>query len=340
MKVGFLTASLLLSLPAGAAPVMLGPNTIADLVEKVSPAVVNLDTVAKSRNPLSELDPFFHRFFSSELPRLPRFFEQHGVGSGFLISADGLIITNHHVVRDAGSIKVTLTDGRQFEGKVIGRDPLSDIALLKIQAERLTTVKFADPRAIRVGEWVVAIGSPLGLKTSVTAGIISALNRDVQAKGGVSFIQTDAPINPGNSGGPLLNLEGDVVGMNTMVASNAQGIGFSIPVATIQEVVASLRTAGKIERPWLGVTFAYPAFEGVLIREVLRRGPAEKAGLLGGDRVLEADDRKMQDAGDLIRYIASRKVGAFLRLLISREGHKIVVSVPLEAMPEEALPEE
>lgn len=329
--------ALILTLAIPAQARLMGPDSIADLVERVSPAVVNLDTVSRQKNPLSELDPFFHRFFSNEIPRLPRYFEQRGVGSGFLISSDGLIVTNYHVIKGAGKIKVTLPSGTTYEGKVIGRDSPSDIALVKIEAGGLPTLSFADPAKIRVGDWVVAIGSPLGLKTTVTAGIVSALNRDVQIKEGVAFIQTDAPINPGNSGGPLLNMDGEVIGMNTMIAANAQGIGFSIPVSTIKEVIGNLQANGKIERPWLGVTLgATPvgSDNGILVRDVAHDGPAEKAGLSGGDLILEVDGKKPEDPRSLLRYVASRKVGATIHLLVSRSGQKKQLYVRLEAIPE------
>lgn len=343
-----LTLGFTLTLPALGAPV-LGPSTIADLVEKASPAVVNIDTVVRQRNPLSDVDPFFHSFFGSELPELPRYFEQKGVGSGFLIDSDGLIVTNYHVVKGANVIRVTLTDGRKFDGKIIGHDAPTDIALVRISASGLATLPLGDFSGVRVGDWAIAIGSPLGFKTTVTAGIISALNRDIRQNKGVAFIQTDAPINPGNSGGPLLNLKGEVVGVNTMIAAKAQGIGFAIPSNTLREVARELKVSGRILHPWIGLVLVTLSNEkakqnetepGVLIRNVIKNSPAAKAGLKTGDIVLQADSRPVREAEELIRQISQGKIGHKIKLLVLRQGERRSFSVQLDNLPDDLPTEE
>ncbi len=316
------------------AAVPMGPNTIADLVAKAAPAVVNLDTVKRRANPMGDLDPFFHGFLGSEHRGLPRYFEQKGVGSGFVIDPQGLIVTNHHVTRDAAAITVTLPDGRTFQGRVIGQDPETDLALVSIDAKGLSTLKFAERRAVRVGEWVVAIGSPLGLSTTVTAGIVSALKRSVPISERVEFLQTDAPINPGNSGGPLLNLDGEVIGINTAIAARAQGIGFAIPVETARFVVSELRQKGKVERPWMGLFIALDA-SGLRVSEVSPAGPAARAGILAGDVILELEGKKVSATTDILRAIGDRRVGDEVRVALSRQGRRQQLILVLGVMPPE-----
>ncbi len=336
-------ASLAIPSPSPAAR-SFGPDSIADLAEKAAPAVVNIDTVTRRQGAMTEFDPFFEFFGipGNTPPRRPS--EQRGVGSGFVLDASGLVVTNHHVITGSSGIKVTLQDGRSFEAKVVGQDPSSDLALLKIKASGLPTLRLAEAGRVRVGEWVVAIGSPLGLSTTVTAGIVSALNRDVAINERVAFIQTDAPINPGNSGGPLLNLEGEVIGVNTAIAARAQGIGFAIPVETVQTVTQQLRTTGRVERPWLGVMIEQLTPErarqlfvktdpGVLVREVSEDSPAGKAGVLDGDVILQLDGKPVQTPSQLIQAVARRRVKDVVRLLVSREGQRKEFSVTLGAAP-------
>lgn len=325
----------------------LGPTTIADLVERAAPAVVNIDTLTRRSNPLNDLDPYFHHFFGSGSGRLPRHYDQKGVGSGFIIDGSGLVVTNHHVTRGVTKIWVTLSDGRKFEGRVIGKDPASDLALVKIPASKLPVLSFADPKTIRVGDWAVAIGSPLGLSTTVTFGIVSAVNRDVSnINERVSFLQTDAPINPGNSGGPLLNLAGQVIGVNTAIAARAQGIGFAIPADTVRFVVSELRTKGRVDRAWLGVVIAALEADqakvlftepGVVVREVDERGPAAKAGLRRGDLILRIDDQPVREEGDVIRLIGGKRIGQTVRLLILRNGSQYELSMTLSPMPSDLI---
>jgi S1-C subfamily serine protease len=318
----------------GIAAPALGPDTIADLVAKAAPAVVNLDTVKRRSNPMRDLDPFFHGFLAPDRRGMPRYFEQKGVGSGFVIDPKGLIVTNHHVTRDVAEITVTFPDGRSFQGKVIGQDAGTDLALVKVEAEGLPTLRFADPRAVRVGEWVVAIGSPLGLSTTVTAGIVSALKRSVAISERVEFLQTDAPINPGNSGGPLLNLNGEVVGINTAIAAKAQGIGFAIPVETARFVVSELREKGKVERPWMGL-FIEVGASGLRVSEVSPDGPAFRAGVRAGDLILELEGKKVSAAADLSRALGDRRVGDRVRLALSRQGRRQQLILILGVMPPE-----
>lgn len=327
-----------LAAPAGASERYLGTETLADLVERAAPAVVNIDTVSRRENPAAQMDPFFHRFFGDDLHRLPSTLEQKGVGSGFLIAKDGLIVSNRHVIRDATTIQVTLADGRKFAGRVVGADPGSDLALIRIDGKGFPTLPFAGSRRLRVGQYVVAIGSPLGLSTTVTSGIVSALDREVAISERVSFIQTDAPINPGNSGGPLLNLDGQVIGVNTAIAARAQGIGFAIPVETVKMVVDQLRRNGKVERPWLGLVvseaISHHPEGGVQISDLADGGPAAKAGLLEGDLILQVEGRPIVSASDLIHRVAQHRVGTTLHLTIHRDGQRRMVAVVLSPMPE------
>lgn len=330
-----------MSPPAIAAPVVhqiQGGEIIADLVERVGPAVVNIDTV--SRQVVRSMDPFFG-FFGDEGPRIQ---ERKGSGSGFIVEANGLIVTNNHVIRGAKDIKVTLPDGRKFNGRVVGKDPASDLALVKIDGKNLPVLEMEDPGKIRVGQQVIAIGSPLGLQHSVTSGILSAVNRDIELNRRINFLQTDAPINPGNSGGPLLNLSGKVIGVNTAVAAQAQGIGFAVPVSTLKDVLPQLKSKGKAEHSWIGVGIRalpenknkmfFPADHGVIVVQVTPQSPAEKAGIQPGDVVLEVDQKRIDKEQDLISSVSGKRPGTKITLLVSREGQKKTLTVQVEAMPE------
>lgn len=331
-----------------AAPRFLGPETIADLAEKVAPAVVSIDIITRQANPMADLDPFFHQFFGRTLKGVPPYFEAKGVGSGFLVDSTGMIVTNHHVTKQAKFIQVTMPDGRTFEGRVLANDPGSDLSLVKVHATGLPTLPLAEPKRLRVGEWVLAIGSPLGLSTTVTAGIVSALHRDVTFNERVSFIQTDAPINPGNSGGPLINLDGQVVGVNTAIAAKAQGIGFAIPAETVTFALREYRTKGKIERPWLGAILLplhhasatqlnQPTDPGVLIRDIAPDSPAYLGGLLPGDVILQFDRKPVGTPGQIMQALGRKSVGDVIAILISREGARKELSITLQALPADEL---
>ena len=307
------------------------------LAKQLSPAVVNVSTTrANSRtrvspSPFGQADPhseFWERFFGGPLPRGPS--RQSTLGSGFILDREGLILTNNHVVEDAQKIVVRLSDQREFEAKVVGRDPKTDIAVIKIQAEvNLPTAPLGDSDRLEVGEWVLAIGNPFGLEHTVTAGIVSAKGRHIGAGPYDDFIQTDASINPGNSGGPLINMRGEVVGINTALFSRGGsniGIGFAIPINLIKELLPQLKEQGKVTRGWLGVVIqrVTPAIAeplgldkatGALVAEVLKDTPAEQGGMRVGDVIIEFAGREIKESNDLPIIVARIPVGREVPLL-------------------------
>ncbi|MDN5346721.1 MAG: hypothetical protein PWP65_285 [Clostridia bacterium] len=333
------------------APPGLGPETIADIVDAAGPAVVRIDTVVENRENLPPFfnDPFFRYFFGDEFRLPPQ--ERRGLGSGFIISSDGYILTNEHVVNGAKEVKVTVVGFEQpFKAKVVGADYDLDLAVLKIEAGKpLPFLKLGDADKLRVGEWVIAIGNPGGLDHTVTVGVISAKGRPIQIEDRhyENLLQTDASINPGNSGGPLLNLKGEVIGINTAVNAAAQGIGFAIPSSTVQPVLNDLMTKGEITRPWLGVWLqdvtpevadflGLDKAEGALIYNIEPNSPAAKAGLKRGDVILKVDGQAVKSANDLVKLVQSRQVGQQIRLQFIRLGQKREVSVTLAAKPNRA----
>lgn len=316
----------------------------ADLAEKQGPSVVNISTtqVVRGRTPfgmpLDENDPMFE-FFRRFIPRQPggapqREFESKSLGSGFIISADGYILTNAHVVETADEITVRLTDKREFKAKVIGADKRTDVALIRIEATGLPTVRLGDPALTRVGEWVVAIGSPFGFDNSVTAGIVSAKGRSLPQENYVPFIQTDVAINPGNSGGPLFNLKGEVIGINSQIYSRSggyMGLSFAIPIDVAMEIQGQLRSQGKVSRGRLGVVIQEVSKElaeslglakpmGAIVNAVEKGGPAEKAGLEAGDVILKFDARPINTSADLPRVVAATKPGTKSVVQVWRKG--------------------
>lgn len=319
------------------------------VAEKAAPAVVYIETekvVSIPRNlfPFDFFgDEFFKRFFS-----IPRY-RQRGAGSGFIISQDGYVVTNNHVIQGAQKITVKLVDGRSFKAKVVGTDPFSDIALLKIKANNLPILILGNSDLIKVGEWVIAIGNPFGLSHTVTVGVISAKGRSGIGISDIEdFIQTDAAINPGNSGGPLLNLKGEVIGMNTAIFTRSggyMGIGFAIPSNIVKTVVEQLKTKGKIERGFLGVYIQdlTPALakelglkikEGALITEVMPGSPAEKAGLKEKDVIISYNGEPVRNASDLKNYVLLTKPGTEVDLRVIRNGKEIIIKVKIEAPKE------
>jgi serine protease Do len=318
-----------------------------ELVEKQGAAVVNVSTTQINRLPqfqgipnLPENDPFYE-FFRRFAPQMPREQESQSLGSGFIISADGYILTNAHVVDRADKITVRLTDKREFKAKVIGSDKRTDVALLKIDATGLPKVALGKPDQLKVGEWVLAIGSPFGFDSSVTAGIVSAKGRSLAQENFVPFIQTDVAINPGNSGGPLFNLKGEVVGINSQIYSRSggyMGLSFSIPIDVAMDVVSQLRTTGKVTRGRIGVSiqevtreladsFGLPKVSGALISGVEKGGPADKAGVRASDVILKFDDKVVNSSADLPRIVAATKPGIKVGVQLWRKGSALDVTL-------------
>ncbi len=332
---------------------------VADLVDRQGPAVVNISTtklVKKNGDGFpftlpddEEMQDFFRRFF----PRTPHGPMQEiptrGAGSGFIVSNDGYILTNAHVVRNADEVEVKLIDKRKFTAKVVGTDSRTDIAVLKIPAGNLPTVKLGDPAKLRVGEAVAAIGSPFGFENSVTAGIVSAKGRTLPAESYVPYIQTDVPINPGNSGGPLFNMKGEVVGVNSQIYSRSggyQGVSFAIPIDIAMEVVEQLKGGGKVSRGWLGVvvqevtadlaeSFGLDRPRGALVAQVQEDSPADRAGLQASDVILNFNGKAIENSGDLPRLVGMAKPGTKIPLDVWRKGKTQTLSVALGELPGE-----
>jgi serine protease Do len=364
----FASGALVIALAVGALPDASAQGRAAglpdftDLYEKNGPAVVSIDVTQKSRRPrgmpeLSEDDPFyeFFRRFGQVPPgrgqpqqREP---EAQSVGSGFIIGSDGHIITNAHVVEGADEVTVRLFDKRDFKAKVLGADKRTDIALLKIDAKDLPKVTIGDPEKLRVGEWVVAIGKPFGLDSSMTAGIVSAKGRDLPQENLVPFIQTDVAINPGNSGGPLFNMRGEVVGINSLIYSRTggyMGLAFAIPIDVAMNTVGQLKEKGRVTRGRIGVqiqpvtkedaeAFGLGAPRGALVNGVEREGPAAKAGVEIGDIIIKADGRDVRSSNELPRIITTVRPGAKINLTVWRKGAQKDIAVTVAEMKEDAV---
>ena len=337
---------------------MRGLPDFTDLYEQQAPAVVSIDvtqTVKRSQFPdLSEDDPFyefFRRF--GQIPRgreRPRDFEQQSVGSGFILTSDGQILTNAHVVDEATEVLVKLQDKREFRAKVIGTDKRTDVALLKIDATGLPKVTIGDAQKLKVGEWVAAIGKPFGLENTITAGIVSAKGRELpQENNLVPFIQTDVPINPGNSGGPLFNMKGEVVGINSLIFSRTggyMGLAFAIPIDVAMNVATQLQEKGRVTRGRIGVqiqevtketadAFGLQKATGALVNSVEKGGPAEKGGVESGDIILKAEGRTVNSSSELPRIITQMKPGTKITLQVWRKGATKDLSVMVAELKEE-----
>jgi S1-C subfamily serine protease len=336
------------------------PNFIADAVERVGSAVVRIDasrTVARQM-PDAFQSPLFRRFFGEEAPNFPEERVEQGTGSGFILSQDGQIITNAHVVEGVDTVTVTLKDGRTFDGKVVGSDRLTDVAAIKIQADDLPTVTIGSSENLIPGQWAIAIGNPLGLDNTVTAGIISALGRSSSQVGvpdkRVQFIQTDAAINPGNSGGPLLNDRGEVIGINTAIRANAQGLGFAIPVETAMRIADQLFNTGEAQHPYLGIQmqnltteikdsinadpelgFKVNRDSGIIIVDVMEGTPAEAAGLRQGDIILSINGVSVETASEVQQQVEKSAVGDTLRVEVDRNNRTEVINVKPTILPRE-----
>jgi S1-C subfamily serine protease len=333
-------------------------NFIAQAVRKVGPAVVRIDASREVSSLLPEnfKNPLFRRFFGNESPSGSEKIER-GTGSGFIISADGRLITNAHVVDGSNLVKVTLKDGQIYDGKVLGIDPVTDVAVLKIEAIDLPTVTFGKADNLTPGEWAIAIGNPLGLDNTVTVGIVSAIDRSSSQVGvpdkRLKFIQTDAAINPGNSGGPLLNASGEVIGINTAIRADAQGLGFAIPSETAQRVASQLFTKGKADHPYLGVhmitlsdktkeeielqgDFEFPISEksGVLIVRVVPQSPAAKAGLVPGDVIHKIGKFPVQTSSQVQERVEISEIGEALEIEVRRQGKVKIIEIRPDVFPE------
>jgi len=336
------------------------PKSFADLAEKIKPAVVNISTTSTVKVPGNPFQHFFGQnnqqdpfgdFFKNYFNEVPdREMKQQSLGSGFIINKDGYIITNNHVVDHADEIKVKLSDGREYKAKVIGRDKKTDLALIKISSifKDLPVLELGDSDKMRVGDWVLAVGNPFGLEQTVTQGIISATGRVIGSGPYDNFLQTDAPINPGNSGGPLVNLKGEVIGINSAIIPNGQGIGFAIPSSMAKSIVAQLKEHGKVVRGWVGVTiqtvtpdlaksFGMSEPKGALVSDVAPGGPADKGGIKQGDIIVSFDGNNIKDSGSLSRIVAVTPVGKDVDVNIIRNGKEMTVKIKIEEMTESRL---
>lgn len=351
------------SIPAPSLPI--DTNFIANAANRVGPSVVRIDasrSINSSDNPLDRR--LFKRFFGEEgappqfpeSPQLPERLEQ-GTGSGFIVSADGKLLTNAHVIEGADTVNVTLKDGRTFVGEVMGADPVTDVAVIKIEAKDLPVAPLGNTQELSPGQWAIAIGNPLGLDNTVTAGIISALNRSSTQVGisdkRVQFIQTDAAINPGNSGGPLLNAQGEVIGMNTAIRANAQGLGFAIPIETAKRISDELFANGEVQHPYLGIqmrnlnkelkesinndprmSVKIEADEGVIIVRVMPNTPAETAGLKNGDLIERINGVDVNDVSDVQSQVETGGLEKLLQVEVIRAGKLEKISVKPTTLPE------
>ena len=326
-------------------------NFIAQAVQKVGPAVVRIDASREltSSLPGKLTQPFFRRFFGEENSSFPHRVER-GTGSGFILSSDGRLITNAHVVEGSKTVKVTLKNGQTYEGEVIGVDPVTDVAVLKIEASNLPVATIGKAETLTPGEWAIAIGNPLGLDNTVTVGIISAVGRSSSQVGvpdkRVRFIQTDAAINPGNSGGPLLNSQGEVIGINTAIRADAQGLGFAIPIETAQRIASQLFDKGEADHPYLGVhmvnlssetkeainqqqelDFRITEDRGVLIVKVVPNSPADRAGLQQGDTIIRIENDLVDSSLQVQEQVELSQIGQDLEIEVIRNGKSRILAV-------------
>ncbi|CAD0226726.1 Putative serine protease HhoA [Planktothrix agardhii] len=338
-------------------------NFVSVAVNKVGPAVVRIDTErtvsANISDPFFD-DPFFRRFFGEGMPQTPQEYQQRGQGSGFIVDSSGIILTNSHVIKGVDKVTVTLKDGRQFQGEVRGSDDPSDLAVIKINGNNLPVAPLGNSSEVQVGDWAIAVGNPLGLDNTVTLGIVSTLNRPSSQVGipdkRLDFIQTDAAINPGNSGGPLLNAQGEVIGINTAIRADGQGIGFAIPIDAAKTVEAALVRGEKIAHPYIGIRMAtltadmakqlnndpnslmlIPEFNGVLVVQIIPNSPSANAGLRRGDVITEIDGQAIISADQLQRLVEKSKIGQPLKITVHRGQKTEQISVRPSQLDEAAL---
>ena len=326
------------------------------LVEENNASIVNISTSREGNLPKNhpqlendELNKFFERFFGDKLPNAPRQRNTQSLGSGFIYSSDGYIVTNHHVIKNAKKIIVKLNNKTELTAKVVGSDEQSDIALLKVKAKNLQPVKIGNSEDIKVGQWVLAIGSPFGFESTVTAGIVSAKGRSLPNGNYVPFIQTDVAINPGNSGGPLFDLSGKVVGVNAQIFTRSggfMGLSFAIPIHVAEDVINQLKKNGKVVRGWLGVyiqevtdnlakSFGMKKPMGALISKIIPDGPAEKSDLKVGDIILEFNNKKILNSSDLPPIVGSSKVGKRVDVKVLRSGKEMTIKFKVGKLPDQ-----
>jgi Do/DeqQ family serine protease len=315
-------------------------KAFSTVAKKVTPCVVNISTVSRKKivQPFFEMSPFFEDFFGG-----PQVRRDKSLGSGFIISSDGYIVTNDHVVRDAESVQVKLSNDKVYDAKVVGGDSKTDIAVIKIHAADLPVAVLGDSEKLEVGQWAIAIGNPFGLERSMTVGVVSATGRsNMGIETFENFIQTDASINPGNSGGPLLNIYGEVIGINTAIVAAGQGIGFAIPISMAKPIVTQLQQKGSVSRGYMGVTiqpvtedlarsFGLKQSKGALVNDILKGGPAEKAGLRQGDVIIAFNGSDVKDPSHLQRLVAEAGIAKAVKLKVFREGKDLELSMTLSS---------
>ncbi len=337
--------------------VRMVPASFSELAKQAKPGVVNIQTVKIIEGggrvykhffgqPFGGNRDMFDEFFAPFFNQRPQNRKESSLGSGFIISNDGYIVTNNHVIKDADKIKVILHDKTEYDATIIGTDPMTDLALIKIKAENLMPLKFGSSMEAEVGSWVVAIGSPFGLEQTVTAGIISAKGRILGSGPYDDFIQTDASINPGNSGGPLLNLDGEVIGINTAIIKSGQGIGFAIPSDLATGVIDQLTEQKTVSRGWMGVAiqnvteqlaeyYGIKETKGVYVAKVYEDDPAGKAGIKVGDVIFQINGKKIESSRDLTLTIAASSVGETVKVKLIRDGKEKTIKVKLGKRPEQ-----
>lgn len=333
-------------------------NFVVEVVNRVEPAVVKINTARTVRNQVPEAfeDPFYRRFFGRNVPTPPEDQVERGVGSGFVINPNGQILTNAHVVNNADTVTVGFSDGRTLEGKVLGEDPVTDIAVVQVQANNLPTVELGNIAQLEPGQWAIAIGNPLGLQKTVTVGVVSATERSLRDIGvsdqRIGFIQTDAAINPGNSGGPLLNARGEVIGVNTAIIQGAQGLGFAIPINTAQQIAQQLITKGRVEHPYLGIEMLaltpelqqqlnnnpnsgirVEAERGLLVVRVVPGSPSAKTGLRAGDVIQQINNQPVTEAEQVQQIVEKNGVGSQLQIGVQRGRQTLALAIRPEALP-------
>ncbi|MFP4531082.1 MAG: Do family serine endopeptidase [Desulfobacterales bacterium] len=344
---------------AGAKPGKAGlaPESFTELAENASPAVVNIRTVKTiedggrvfrhffpgPRGQGDRFEEFFKRFFDED----PREFKQKSLGSGFILDKNGYIVTNHHVIKDADEVQVKLKNGDEYDAEIKGADSSTDLALIKIKADKnLPTLELGDSEALEIGQWILAIGNPFGLEHTVTAGIVSAKGRVIGAGPYDDFIQTDASINPGNSGGPLINMDGEVVGISTAIVAGGNGIGFAIPISMAKDIIGQLKQTGEVTRGWLGVGIQdldselkdyYDVDEGVLVTQVFPGDPADKAGIKPQDVILSVNGQSVDSARELSKVVADLSVGEAAKIKINRKGDIKTIKVDIAKRDEDKI---